>query len=243
MLKLIKNFQYTPASLVLIAMNLVPLIGVVLFGWDAGTIIFLYWLENVLIGILNIPKLLSCRGYVPRSGEEIKIRQELSEATGVFAQSQAADGGRVPIGALLFLAVFFSVHYGIFCFGHYMFIQSLFEGMPKFSELPTALAGGFLLWSLLGLALSHSVSMIINFYGKKEYLTRSANVQMFLPYTRIIVLHMVIIFGGFLALVFNEGLGILIMLVIIKTVVDLFAHQVEHSDIKSLINPGVTDQG
>ncbi len=242
MLKLIKSFQYTPASLALIAMNLIPLIGVFFFGWDAGTIIFLYWLENVVIGVLNIPKLLSCRGVTPRPGEETKAMRDRSQSRGNY-EGHVNAGKPAPLAGLIFLAVFFSVHYGIFCYGHYMFIQSSFKAMPKFSDLPTALAGGLLLWSLLGLALSHFISMLVNFYGKKEYQTRSANVQMFMPYTRIVVLHVVIIFGGFLSLIFNEGLGTLIMLVLIKTVVDLFAHQVEHSDIKSLINPGVTDKG
>lgn len=237
MIKLIRGFQLTPSSLALIAMNLIPLIGVFYFGWDAGTIVFLYWLENVIIGVLNVPKILSCGGYLARSGETPET------ATGAFAVTKSRSESRAPLGGLIFLSAFFSVHYGLFCFGHYMFIQGMFKGMPNLTELPSALAGGFLLWSLLGLALSHFVSMLVNFYGKREYLTRSPNAQMFMPYTRIVVLHVVIIFGGFLSLLLNEGIGTLVMLVIVKTVVDLFAHQVEHSDVKSFINPGVTEAG
>ena len=79
--------------------------------------------------------------------------------------------------------------------------------------------------------------MIVNFYGKGEYRSRSANTQMFMPYTRIMILHIVIIFGGFLAQAFDNTLGPLIILIIVKTIIDLGAHQVEHSDKDSLINP------
>ena len=212
-LKRLKTARYTPASLALILMNLIPLIGVWYFKWDVGIIIFLYWLENVVIGILTIPKILSCRG-----GKKPGARKE-------------------SLGGLIFLSGFFSVHYGMFCFGHYTFIQTFFEGLPEFSNIPSRLFEGFLIWPLLGLLFSHFISMIVNFYGKGEYRSRSANTQMFMPYTRIMILHIVIIFGGFLAQAFDNTLGPLIILIIVKTIIDLGAHQVEHSDKDSLINP------
>ena len=212
-LKRLKTARYTPASLALILMNLIPLIGVWYFNWDVGIIIFLYWLENVVIGILTIPKILSCRG-----SKKLGARKE-------------------NLGGLIFLSGFFSVHYGMFCFGHYTFIQTFFEGLPEFSNIPSRLFEGFLIWPLLGLLFSHFISMIVNFYGKGEYRSRSANTQMFMPYTRIMILHIVIIFGGFLAQAFDNTLGPLIILIIVKTIIDLGAHQVEHSDKDSLINP------
>lgn len=212
-LKRLKTARYTPASLALILMNLIPLIGVWYFNWDVGIIIFLYWLENVVIGILNVPKILSCRG------------------------SKKPGARKESLGGLIFLSGFFSVHYGMFCFGHYTFIQTFFEGLPEFSNIPSRLFEGFLIWPLLGLLFSHFISMIVNFYGKGEYRSRSANTQMFMPYTRIMILHIVIIFGGFLAQAFDNALGPLIILIIVKTIIDLGAHQVEHSDKDSLINP------
>ena len=34
----------------LVAANLLPLAGVVFFGWDAGVILVLYWAENLVVG-------------------------------------------------------------------------------------------------------------------------------------------------------------------------------------------------
>jgi len=215
-----RNFQFTPSVIALIAMNLIPLIGVLYFGWNAGTIVFLYWLENVVIGILNVPKIFSCQG-------------------GFAKALQGRESGPFAMGGRAFLSVFFSFHYGLFCFGHYAFLQSTYDDLPGFGEMIAALTGPVLFWSLLGLTLSHIISMLVNFYGKGEYKTRSSHAQMFLPYSRIVVLHIVIIFGGFLAVATGEGLAALILLVALKIVFDLAAHTVEHSKINSLIAPKI----
>lgn len=210
--KLISEFRFTPAIIALVAMNLIPLIGVFQFGWDAATIVFLYWLENVVIGLLNIPKIMACTG---------------------------GDFPRRSLGGLLYLSVFYSFHYGLFCFGHYVFLQSTYESLPDFSNILPALFSPVLFWSLLGLTLSHVVSMIVNFFGRGEYKTRSSKAQMFVPYSRIVLLHIVIIFSGFLAVMMGQGLATLFLLVGVKIVFDLAAHIVEHAKAQSLIAPSV----
>lgn len=50
------------SAIVLILANLVPVIGVLYWGWDVGSVIVLYWFENVIIGVLNIPKLWMANG-------------------------------------------------------------------------------------------------------------------------------------------------------------------------------------
>ncbi len=42
----------------LVFANLVPLFGVLLLGWRVGDIMLLYWAESVIIGLVNIAKLL-----------------------------------------------------------------------------------------------------------------------------------------------------------------------------------------
>ena len=43
--------------LFLIAVNLIPLFGVLFFGWSLFSIMFLYWIENGIIGFFNILKI------------------------------------------------------------------------------------------------------------------------------------------------------------------------------------------
>jgi len=171
---------------------------------------------SVIIGLLNIPKILSCRN-----------------------KSQASGARRASLGGLIYLSVFFSVHYGMFCFGHYAFLQTIYPGLPDASSMVDVMTGPLLFWSLLGLLASHLVSMIVNFYGKGEYKTRSPNTQMFMPYPRIVVLHIVIIIGGGFAVATGQGTVTLLLLVLIKIVFDLAAHLVEHSEKENLIAPSV----
>ena len=38
--------------------NLLPLIGVVFLGWDAAAIVLLYWIENLIIGLFNVLRMI-----------------------------------------------------------------------------------------------------------------------------------------------------------------------------------------
>ncbi|HUR26148.1 MAG TPA: DUF6498-containing protein [Candidatus Thermoplasmatota archaeon] len=53
-----------PASLwVLLAANLVPLLGVLLFGWDLGLVMLLYWAESAVILAFSLAKLAITAGW------------------------------------------------------------------------------------------------------------------------------------------------------------------------------------
>ena len=182
-----------PSALLLIAMNLVPLVGVVAFGWSVGALMLLYWAETVVIGVLNIPRLLT-------------------------AGMGSGDGFGRGCGAV-FITGFFIVHYGLFNFGHYSFLQEFFT-------LPALDTG--LLIALAGLAASHLFSLFVNWFGKGEYKDATSNAQMVRPYGRVFVMHVVIIIGGFLSDRLGEPLAPLILLVALKIVVDLYAHTRSH---------------
>lgn len=47
-----------PALAALVAVNLVPLVGIFAFGWGLHSIIFLYLIENIIIGMYTVAKIL-----------------------------------------------------------------------------------------------------------------------------------------------------------------------------------------
>lgn len=197
----------TPSVIFLILMNLIPVFGVFAFHWDVGTLLLLYWLESIVIGLLNIPKMMWAQGAA-------------KSATG---RKKAGLFGR------LFLCVFFTVHYGMFCFGHYSFLDSFFKSVPPLQDLMRdLLSAQSVLFAALGLFVSHLFSMLRNFFGKGEYLTRSPDAQMFVPYTRVMVMHIVVIIGGMLVMAFGAPVLALLLLVILKTGIDLASHAAEH---------------
>ena len=44
--------------LALLVANLVPLIGVLFFAWDLVLVLALFWIENIIIGVFNLLKML-----------------------------------------------------------------------------------------------------------------------------------------------------------------------------------------
>ncbi|MDH3417747.1 MAG: DUF6498-containing protein, partial [Gammaproteobacteria bacterium] len=49
-----------PSAIVLIVANLVPLFGVLFLGWRVFDVIILYWAENVVIGVINVLRMIVC---------------------------------------------------------------------------------------------------------------------------------------------------------------------------------------
>jgi len=127
----------------------------------------------------------------------------------------------------LFISVFFSFHFGMFCYGHAVFISEMFDAREIFESVKN---GGPLLWAALSFLASHFFSLLINFFGKKEYLGREANVQMFMPYGRVVVMHLVILIGGLFVQLFNQPVIALIFLIGLKIFIDIGAHKISHKD-------------
>ncbi len=193
------NFpKLSASSVALIVGNLVPIVGVLFFEWQLFPLVFLYWLENVVIGIFNVFKMLSC------SGSESFIQR-------------------------IFMTLFFSVHYGMFCFGHGTFVVDLFG--DDLDSIPAALhiiTQNGLQLALIALVLSHGFSFLQNFLMRGEFRQISISEVMFSPYKRIIVLHVFIIFGGLALQTFGVTQMGLIVLAMVKIGADLMAHKIEH---------------
>jgi len=49
------------ARLGLVISNLVPLIGVIFWGWDSTTLFVIYWVELIVVVVLSVPKSLIAR--------------------------------------------------------------------------------------------------------------------------------------------------------------------------------------
>src|SRR3712207_3396731 len=190
--------------LFLIAVNMVPLFGVLFLGWSLFSIMFLYWIENGIIGFFNIFKIALAR--VPSSDFTI-------------------NGRPVSPSNKEIRIVFFILHYGLFWTVHGVFVFTFF-GMSSEPFGSAGLRGVAI--AAAALFLSHGVSFFVNFLGKEEYLTVSPDQQMMEPYSRVVVLHVTILAGGFLADSLGAPLAALVLLIVLKTAIDLLAHLREH---------------
>ena len=231
-----------PSSWVLIAVNLGLVIGVIAWDWQVFDIVFLYWVENLVIGAINVLKMIaaspgddSLASLVDGVNTDSNSEQIRRLRAGI-AKSGIGNFGNV---FKLFLIPFFIIHYGIFCFGHGSFIFSMFSdgsmnnGTRGSAVAMELLTGGMMLAIGL-LASSHLFSFFRNFLGGDEYKRTHAAALMMRPYGRIVALHITIIFGAFLTMAFGSPLGLLVILIVLKTLVDLAMHQSERAKFKGL---------
>jgi hypothetical protein len=225
--------EYKTSALVLIAANALPLFGVLFLGWDTFSIVALYWIENVIIGAINVLKMISCNpdpaaiDWSRFSKADQLYNVELqSKLTGSTRTVQLANQAMK-----LFMVPFFIVHYGMFClvhgvfvfalFGHESFGFGLFGPLSNFRQVFTEQR---MWWCIIALAASHLCSFFVNFLGHGEYRRTAVPLLMMQPYARIVVLHLAILFGGFVSMAFGSNAGVLMILIIGKTLLDLSLH-------------------
>jgi len=193
----------TPSLLVLGLANALPIAGVLLLGWKVFPLVLLYWLENVVVGGFNVGKLLLAR-----------------------PQEPAYSVGK------LFIIPFFIFHFGMFTLVHGVFVFALFgaKSLPRFdslAELPAAIRAYHLGWGVLALVVSHGLSFYWNYFENGEYRRASLPILMMQPYARLVVLHLAVLFGGWIVLTLGSPLLALLVLVALKTAADVRAHQAE----------------
>lgn len=205
---------------VLVASNCIPLIGVLLFGWVVFDIVILYWFENVVIGVLNVVKILTAM-----PGKTL----DAGETSGDAPTPGAQMGQTVASfhGIKLFLIPFFTFHYGLFCTVHGVFICALLQG-DNHSGLDSPMAAVIAMmaqpWfavAVVGLIASQVISLVRNYYISGKYEQSHPFILLFTPYGRIVILHLAILLSAFLTLVLGSPIWMLVLLVVGKTVMDI----------------------
>jgi len=195
----------TAASAILILSNLVPLAGILFWGWDVFVLLCLYCLETAVIGFWTIMR----------------------------AATMSRDPGSVAgrsIAGSLGLAGFFTLHSGLFMTVHMAFIYILFAG-PWEGKIHDArdfirlIVIGKDLWiPLLALFVGQGAIFINDAVNRFVFAKAPANTDtgeiMGGFYTRIVIMHVAILGGAFIV----QAIGTtapLIILVLLKIVIEI----------------------
>jgi hypothetical protein len=155
-------------------------------------------------------------------------------------------------GRQRFLALFFTVHYGVFCAIHGFFVLQLsrFAGADWRQASPLTRPGPLapvqwfvdmarqvlaaapreFLFGCIALVVSHGVSFLLMYLGQREYEHTTVAELMNEPYRRIAVLHVAIIAGGFLVVRLDSPLALLVALVALKIGMDIILHNRSHAE-------------
>lgn len=185
--------------LLIVLLNALPLYGVFAWDWRSFDLIFLYWFENLIIGVFMILRML--------------LRPYKGPAEAV---------------ARLFTVPFFTVHYGLFCTVHGLFVIELFSGGSiKIHDLfdvyphiwPVLQHNGLFLAALALIALQ--LADWIRDSIERGWGNDKLAALTIMPYQRIVILHITIIASGFALSLMNEPVAGLIMLIALKTGFDI----------------------
>ena len=179
--------------------------GVLFLGWSVFVVMALFWFENVVIGGFNVLRIL-------------------------------VSGVRLGVGGMIgavFMAAFFTVHYGLFTAVHGVFVVMLF-GMPELGR--EAMNGGLsgplsqMLHRLFAnsegwlavivILAAHAVSFVQWSFATRELPTPLKDL-MAAPYGRIVVLHITLIAAGFLIQALHAPVLGVLLLVALKLAYDL----------------------
>ncbi len=194
--------QYRLSVAVLIAANVLPIYGILFLGWEVFPVIFLYWLENVFVGCFNVLKML--------------IASPSSAGTW-FSK--------------ILMIPFFCVHYGMFTGVHGYFVFMMFgdaSGLkgdfPTLEVVGDAIEKYNLVYAAFALFFSHGFSFLFNYIGKEEFRNASVNTLMAAPYGRVVILHLTILLGGFLAMALHSPVFALLLMITMKIAADIWSH-------------------
>ncbi|MFC7291182.1 DUF6498-containing protein [Hirschia litorea] len=175
----------TPVILTGFLVDLLPLIAVLTMGWGALELVLLYWLENLVIGVITVIRIL-------------------------FAG--VGKGNISSLFTALFMGSFFTIHYGGFCLGHGVFLLTFLGEVggnsniaTSFSQLgDSAVSDIVTSMGLIGLVGILSAKFLWELYQhvvlyvrNGEHVKAEIGDEMFAPYGRIVLLHIGIFVGAF----------------------------------------------
>ena len=203
------NDRYSIA--VLVAANLLPLVGVLLWDWDVFFLLLLFWCENVIIGVFGIARLI-----VANDSEK------------------AVEGLFLPVFFLVHYGGFMFGHF-MLLFAMY---SSHAAGSGQSAEPADyySMVIQNLNWiAVIALFISHGWSFIEYYMGQREHENLKPGAAMALPYRRMMITHVALLAGGFFLIERGQPLVGLVLLVILKIVLDVTFHRREHKRLTDSI--------
>lgn len=173
--------------------NLVPVFGVLFLGWNAAQILVLFWIENVIIGILTAPRILA-------SGKGEPMAWFL---TGFFVFHYGFFCGVHLVFVLLLAGGFMHQQAGLL------------------DPLASALAQTSFLWGMAAVGLINLVAQLRDWWLPGLWRESDPQTEMSRPYGRIMVLHFTILIGAWAAFSLGAPVWSVLILCLLKAALEL----------------------
>ncbi|HEX5123990.1 MAG TPA: DUF6498-containing protein [Rhodanobacteraceae bacterium] len=212
------------AVVLALLINAVPLVGVLWFEWSAINVLVLYWFENLLIAFCVFIRLVLHRFWTRKRGYYRRTNR-----LGIQINNKPAEMGL--IGEYAIASFGFTFAHGIFVFGIAMIVHQNYPDQPMWQlSWDQVFRGALAIAAFLGVELAIDLMSLrrATFAAIRDY----AQARM----SRVVVLHLALIFGMMAMALSNSPMGVLYVLIALKTGSDLFgiatrgAPKIEDSD-------------
>ena len=190
----------TTSTRSLLAVNAATVALALALDWPVATLLWPYWVQSIIIGYFSCKRILALGRF---STEGLTMNDRAVSPTVATQRSVAS---------------FFAVHYGFFHIVYLVFLMAQHTGQLRWWDWAGLLVLG------VSFAWNHWLSFNQNVEADRAG-TPNIGTLMFLPYGRIIPMHLTIIVGGALG---GDSAWSVLVFGSLKTAADVLMHHVEH---------------
>ncbi len=173
--------------LAIIITNAIPLIGVLFYHWDAKGIIYIYWLETIILCFFNIFKMETAEG------------KKITVDSSIYGKSIASYDRSQLAGYAFFVYILYIIVYGICVF--FIFKINPFNYPYKIV--------------LLIFFIEYAIDYYFNFVKTLDYKQISPADQFGKPMVRLVFIHFLIVSGMFFGGSSIVAIAVLVLLKIL----------------------------
>lgn len=192
----------------LLVTNLLIIVIASIQGWNLFDLMWIYWWQSIIIAVFNFINIISLKDFSTEGFKLGNIEHPIANA-----KTKLKTG------------IFFILHFGLFHYGYYTYLADRSIAIIYQTNNNSGHTGEYFVPIAL-FFLNH----LFSFFYNKIRDRRGVNIGtlMMYPYARIIPMHLILIFGYVIYLIFPST-ALLIFFLLLKTLADIIMHIVEHS--------------
>lgn len=205
--------------------NLVPLLGVLLFGWSLPEILLVYWIETAVVGGIGALKIRAAIDLGGAGSDAPAVaRQRVKGPHVSVVEERLGPVERRGAGGWVYAVLWLAVYLLFWAILGTVVVQIVNGGFYKGAST-TGFAGVPLesvIWGSLSLVIGHLFAYYREYIRGERYLTDSLLNLSRPPFARPMVLMGTIAVGGVGTAVIGAPVGFLVAMVLAKTAIEIW---------------------